>query len=285
MRVAAAPISWGVCEVPGWGFQLAPSKVLDDCAAIGLNAIEAGPPGFLPANPMKAAGLLSAHGLRLVGGFLAVVLHEDVSRASAEVERQARWLQGAGGEVLILAAATGRAGYEAAVELDTAAWGTLFDSLMLAGEIAAAHHLMLTLHPHVGTVIERREQVDRFLDGCATRLCLDTGHLAVAGMDPAEIAELATARVHHVHLKDVDADLAAQVRSGRLAYAEAVKRGLYRLLGEGQASIAGVLRCLQSAGYEGWYVLEQDVALDGEPADAGPVAAVGQSLEFVISHA
>ena len=27
-RVAGAPISWGVCEVPGWGYQLRPHRVL-----------------------------------------------------------------------------------------------------------------------------------------------------------------------------------------------------------------------------------------------------------------
>jgi inosose dehydratase len=28
-RVAGAPISWGVCEVPGWGWQYDPATVLD----------------------------------------------------------------------------------------------------------------------------------------------------------------------------------------------------------------------------------------------------------------
>jgi hypothetical protein len=28
-RIAAAPISWGVCEVPGWGHQMAAERVLD----------------------------------------------------------------------------------------------------------------------------------------------------------------------------------------------------------------------------------------------------------------
>lgn len=27
-RLAGAPISWGVCEVPGWGLQLSPDRVL-----------------------------------------------------------------------------------------------------------------------------------------------------------------------------------------------------------------------------------------------------------------
>ena len=28
MKIAGAPISWGVCEVPGWGFQMNPDRVL-----------------------------------------------------------------------------------------------------------------------------------------------------------------------------------------------------------------------------------------------------------------
>ena len=31
-RIAGAPISWGVCEVPGWGFQLEPDAVLRQTA-------------------------------------------------------------------------------------------------------------------------------------------------------------------------------------------------------------------------------------------------------------
>ena len=28
LRIAAAPISWGVLDVPGWGHQMAPERVL-----------------------------------------------------------------------------------------------------------------------------------------------------------------------------------------------------------------------------------------------------------------
>ena len=34
-RIAGAPISWGVCEVPGWGHQLPPERVLS-AAGIGV---------------------------------------------------------------------------------------------------------------------------------------------------------------------------------------------------------------------------------------------------------
>ena len=39
-RIAAAPISWGVCEVPGWGYQLGPEQVLAEMAAVGVRATE-----------------------------------------------------------------------------------------------------------------------------------------------------------------------------------------------------------------------------------------------------
>ena len=35
MKIAGAPISWGVCEVPGWGYQLAPSGCWPRCAMPG----------------------------------------------------------------------------------------------------------------------------------------------------------------------------------------------------------------------------------------------------------
>jgi hypothetical protein len=37
-KIAGAPISWGVCEVPGWGHQMAPARVLGEMAELGLVA-------------------------------------------------------------------------------------------------------------------------------------------------------------------------------------------------------------------------------------------------------
>jgi sugar phosphate isomerase/epimerase len=56
----------------------------------------------------------------------------------------------------------------------------------------------------------------------------------------------------------VDAALAKKVQNGDLTYTEAVRRGMYQILGEGDVDIAGVIHELESNGYTGWYVLEQD---------------------------
>src|SRR5207253_4027364 len=104
----------------------------------------------------------------------------------------------------------------------------------------AATGRLATLHPHVGTVVERPEEVSRVLDGSDVALCLDTGHLLIGGTDPLELARSAAGRIGHVHLKDADRALAAAVRHGERDYTAAVRAGMYRPLGSGDIDIAGI---------------------------------------------
>ena len=60
-KIAGAPISWGVCEVPGWGYQLRPERVLAEMRDAGLAATELGPDGFLPADAGRTRGAAATH--------------------------------------------------------------------------------------------------------------------------------------------------------------------------------------------------------------------------------
>jgi inosose dehydratase len=281
-RVAAAPISWGVCEVPGWGHQMWADRVLAEMRTLGLRATELGPDGFLPAT--RAHDLLREHGLSVVAGFVPAVLH-DASRHDRElhaIRADAQTIADLGGEVLVLAASSGRSGYESADPLDPGDWRVLADGVRRAAEIAEDLRLRLAVHPHRGTVIERLEEVDRLLDRTDVGLCLDTGHVAVGGGDPLDLARRAAARVVHVHLKDVDAALARRVVAGDLGYRNAVREGLYRPLGDGDLDVIAIVRALEESGYLGWYVLESDEVLDREPPPgAGPIEDVRRSLAFL----
>src|SRR6188508_954824 len=84
-RVAGAPISWGVCEVPGWGWQYDPATVLTQMRELGLRAIEFGPEDFLPEAPEAKAAVLGRHGLAAVGQFVPVVLHDPDNDPLREV--------------------------------------------------------------------------------------------------------------------------------------------------------------------------------------------------------
>ncbi|ATY10349.1 inosose dehydratase [Amycolatopsis sp. AA4] len=281
IRVAAAPISWGVCEVPGWGRVLEAPAVLGEMAELGVTATELGPPGYLPRAPAELKSLLESHRLELVGGFLAVPLHENPDAAVAEAEDSAALFAACGGGILVLAAATGLDGYDERPTLADAEWSTLVRTAGKIRGIAAKHGLQTVLHPHVGTHVETEAEVERFLADSDLQLCLDTGHLLIGGTDPVALAQRHPRRIGHLHLKDVRGELADAVRAGELPYAEAVGKGLYVPLGEGDVDIEAMVRSVAEAGYDGWYVLEQDTALsDDSPADR-PGQDVAASLSYL----
>jgi inosose dehydratase len=145
--------------------------------------------------------------------------------------------------------------------------------------MATEHGVKAVLHPHVGTMVENGEEVQRVLEGSSVALCLDTGHLLIGGTDPAELTRQAPERVAHTHIKDVDAGLAKQVQDGRRTYTEAVRAGMYRPVGRGDVDFAAIVGHLRGHGYGGWYVLEQDTILTEEPSGEGPLTDVRTSVE------
>ncbi|WP_194814741.1 TIM barrel protein [Nocardia sp. XZ_19_385] len=278
LRIAGAPISWGVCEVPGWGHVLDTRTVLSEMAALGLTATELGPPGYLPIDPGELRALLDEFGMRAIGGFLAVPLHYQAELALATVQRTAALYAVAGAEVLVLAAATGLAGYDTRPPLTGREWQTLIDTAARARDIAAEHGLRTVLHPHVGTQIETQAEVEHFLADSDLDLCLDTGHLLIGGTSPVRLARRHPDRIGHIHLKDVRSELADEIRGGKLEYSQAVRQGLYVPLGEGDVDIAALVRGMYETGYRGWYVIEQDTALAPTGAADQPRRDTEQSL-------
>lgn len=282
LRIAGAPISWGVCEVPGWGYQMPAEQVLTEMQSLGLAATEFGPEGFLPEDPSAKAAFLEGFGLQAVGGFLPVVLHEAARDPLAEVDRFIDACLASGAGVVVLAASTGADGYDARPVLDDVQWKTLLAHLDRIADRAAARGVVAAIHPHIGTLVENADDVQRVLDGSRIGLCVDTGHLAAAGADPVAITLANLSRVKHVHLKDVDAATAARVVSGEIAFADAVEAGMWRVLGQGDVDIRAMIDALRGHGYEGWFVLEQDVMFKhGAPTGEGPAADVRASLDFV----
>lgn len=288
-RVAGAPISWGVCEVPGWGYQLPPERVLPQMREVGLVATEFGPDGFLPADPAGKVAVLQQYGLTAVGQFVPVVLHDPTTDPLPAVREAIAGLVAAGASTVVVAAATGTDGYDSRPELDDNGWHTLLAALDRIADLADSAGLTATLHPHVGTMIESGDDVRQVLDGSRIGLCLDTGHLLIGGGDPVAVAEAHPNRIAHVHLKDVRNDLADRVRQGEIDYTAAVAAGLYVPLGSGDVDVAAIVTALEGNGYQGWYVLEQDTILSADPASApglpDPLDDIRAGIEYILSVA
>ena len=117
----------------------------------------------------------------------------------------------------------------------------------------------------------------------SANVCLDTGHMVIGGADPVSFARDHADRVGLVHLKDVRLSVAARERAGELTLMQAVQAGMFTRLGAGDVELAGVVRELEAAGYDGWYVFEQDAALtEGlPPVGEGPIDDVRASVQFL----
>lgn len=285
-RIAGAPITWGVDGSPGWGHLMDADRVLAEMAEIGLKATELGPDGYLPVDPAELAAKLGKYGLELVGGFVPAVLHLP-DRAEADLDyaaRAARTLAGCGANVLVLGPGSGLDGYDTSIDMSHDEWSVFLGNLKELMASAADEGLTVALHQHWGMAIETQAHVERLIAESEVEFCLDTGHLYLGGADPVAIAEKAEGRVAHVHLKDVDEAMAQRVRNGDLAFRQAVIDGIFKPLGEGAVDIAGFVRTLEGAGFDGWYVLEQDCVLDEDPPlGEGPVGDAIKSFEYLAS--
>ena len=291
-RLALSPACWGVSDAGDWGHQIDAERVLSEAAAVGEGAITAGPPRFLPDRSDQAKRLLRRHRLKVVAGQVHAILHDHETRGPelAHIDGHAHWLSAIGARTLVLSAIperipgavrpeglTGRPRGEA---LSNAQWAHLLHLIGSVEHVCARHRLKLAVQPRFGSTIQGPAEIERLLVGSEAGVCLDIAHLVIAGADPIEVVELTAGRIQHVHLNDVDLDLARRVRDRSLDYVEAVGRNLYRPVGEGGADVTRVMEALRSAGYQGWYTLEQETRL--ATVQDRPLGRVSRSLEFLL---
>ena len=282
-RLALSPACWGISEANDWGHQIDAERVLSEAAAVGEGAITAGPPGFLPDRSDLAKRLLRRHRLQVVSGQVHAILHHNDIRGPelAHIDGHAQWLSAIGAESLVLSAIPERTpGAARPDSLSNAEWAHLLHLIGSVEHVCARHKLKVAVQPRFGSTIQGPEEIERLLVGSEAGVCLDIAHLVIAGADPVEVVELTAGRIQHVHLNDVDLDLARRVRDHSLGYREAVARNLYKPIGEGGANVTRITEALRSAKYRGWYTLEQETRLAS--ADDRPLGRISRSLEFVL---
>ena len=293
IRIGTAPISWGACEIPKWGDQLPYAQVLDEMRASGYEGTELGPWSYLPTDPTTLRRELSSRGLVLAGAFCPVTLHDPDRRAASLRTARATidLLAAAGAPVLVLADAgderrttiAGRVPTDGSAGFSHGEWRRFCDGANEVARYAREHGLVTAFHPHVASYVERPEEIDRLMrdtDPTLVGLCLDTGHVAYGGGDPVEIARAHARRVRHVHLKDVRREVRAEALARQLEFRDAVSLGVFAPLGDGSLDLRGTLSALQTAGYSGWLIVEQDVRLGVSPI-AAPLRDAKRSRTFL----
>ena len=283
-RIASAPISWGICEVPGWGAALPTKRVLSEMSNLGLPATELGAPGFLSDDSAELKDQLAEFNLSMIGGFTPVVLHDkSQERATREISlKTAKKFQEIGATHFVSSPVQSW-DWANPKELNNDEVAQFFKMLSEVDQICQDHGLVQVLHPHLQTVVETKQDFDRVLDNSDVMWCLDTGHMTIGGENTVEFARKYANRVGHVHLKDVNMGSAPPLLARKQSIMEGVQKGLFTPLGKGDVPILETILALEEAGYQGWYVIEQDVAISGEiPAlGEGPITAIKESLDYL----
>lgn len=283
-RLVGNPISWGVCEVPDWGYQLDARTVLGEMKALGLKATEQGPVGYLGTSPLEVAGVANEFGLSIVGAFVPLVMHD---RSQREAMRKAAHfsasLLGDTGKGFFITAVVVDEGWGKRFALSNDQWQAMFDGFKEVDEICAGYGIRQVLHSHLNTLVETRDDVNRVVEGSSVRWLLDTGHLRIGGTDPVAFAKDHFELIDHIHIKDAKMDIAGRFLAGEITLMEATRDGVFCAAGDGDVSIVEVISVLESRGYVGWYVLEQDVAIVGDQLRnaAASSAAVRRSIDFL----
>ncbi len=273
-----APITWGVCEIPGWGPQLPYERVLDEMQAAGYEGTELGPWGYLPTDPDLLSRVLARRGLALSGAFVPLNLRN--ARAFAESEMRVRetaaLLRQLGARDILLAdigdemrfRVAGRPDQTRVHGLAESEWDAYASRVERLAQICRADYgLTASFHADAGTYIENPDEIRLLLertDPHLVKFCLDTGHVAFGGGDPVEVARTYAARIAYVHLKDIDLpSLGAMLAEGK-DYMAISQQDVFVELGRGSLDLRAVLGVLKATGYSGWIIVEHDrVVQDG----------------------
>ena len=133
----------------------------------------------------------------------------------------------------------------------------------LGRRVFETHGVRAGVHPHVGSLVESREEIGRVMDATDPRwffLAPDTGHLLAGGSDPVEIFRTYRDRIAHAHLKD----WAPPATPGA--------RGAFLPLGKGRVDFPALLAILRDSAFDGWLDVELDGGRDIDPAQVARAA-------------
>jgi inosose dehydratase len=299
LPVASAPVSFGVDEIiAGDAWMPAPDEMLDWMVEIGFEGTELGPPGFLGDAPTLHERL-SSRGLQLVGAFLPQRFSRDehVAEDQAWLRRSLKLIREgapAGSRTFAVLcdgfdepdrrAFSGRIQEHPETWLSPTRFASLMANLHRAAEICRGEGFEVVLHPHAGTYVETADEIARVmdhLDPALLGLCLDTGHFRFGGADPVKAVHDYRDLIRHVHIKDCRTSVMDDVKREGKGLEEALSRGVFTGLGEGDSGIAEVIEALRAIDYSGWLVIEQDQFLRATDTRASVAAGQRRNREYL----
>ena len=279
-ELAFNPLPWFM-TAEGWRADLAPPLpiMLRAIKAAGYDGVHAEIPREM--TPAAYLRLLTDHGLKPAPGYFQASFGEK-DRLAETVDRArgiARGHAELGLDRIFLAEQFGATPDRFAkpaqgVGADAERLARIADGVGLAASAMAAEGVIACLHPHVATKIETVDEAEAVLAAVpdtVLKVGPDTGHIAWTGADPIAFMRRYAARVGAVHLKDIRRAVAERTARDGGSYQDAGAWSIWTEPGRGDLDLEGAIVAL--GGFDGWFVVEVDIADQPTVEESAMVAA------------
>jgi inosose dehydratase len=268
IRLSVHAITWG-----GDGLH----QAVEDISSLGFRGIETfdNVVGEYAGREEEFDELLGSHGLRLVslygGGNM-----QDPGQRDAVIERNerlARFLGQRNALPLTLGPARRSPGGTTSEELRVMA-----ATMNEIGKRSQEYGVLACLHPHWGTTIQNRDEIDRIFDLVDTRyvyMNADPAHMQKAGYDPVEVFRTYSSIIKYCHFKDYrkpEEEQQAIGEGGTAIIPDFVE------FGEGVIDLPGLFDVLKTADYDGWITVELD------QSTRGPLESLRMNRDYLVDR-
>jgi inosose dehydratase len=267
---AADAIRFGYAAIT-WGGE--DEKAIDDIAALGFPGIQlrASVLSRFGDRPRELRDLLARKGLTFVALSSGNVSIDPAIESSTVAEHvtHAKFLRDAGG--LYLQLIDERPKGRAVESADCVRLGKLLTEI---GRQTSALGVQVAYHPHMGSIGEKPNDVDRVLDATDpryVRLLLDVAHFQAGGGDPVGAVRRYKDRLLFLHIKDLRRTPAGGPSSYQFVE-----------LGRGTVDLRGVFAALRDVGFKGWAIVELDSVPDRTETPKEAAAVSKRYLEQAV---
>ena len=272
--LACAPIAWTNDDLPDLGAENTFEQCVSEMALAGFTGSEIG--NKYPKDVETLKHKLDVRGMRICNAWFSSLLLSEGYDATIEAFIKHRDFLHALGAKVIGASEQGNSiqGKDVSIFGEKPVytdeqWELIRKGFNKMGELAKEKGMYFTVHHHMGTGVQRAEEIDKLMeitDPDLVYLLFDTGHLSFSGEDVLGVLKKYVNRVKHVHLKSIRKDAIEDAKVKGYSFLDSVRAGSFTVPGDGDFDFTPVFDILDEAGYEGWVVVEAEQ----DPAKANP---------------
>jgi inosose dehydratase len=287
--IATAPCSWGVWYADGTPSGTPWNVFLDQAAAAGYKSLELGPDGYLPQEEASLRRELAARKLEVCAGTACYEFAQygGFKDFRPRLELLCKRLVAFDAKYLVTMDGSDVGKFsekKAAYSADL--WKKYFDMFKDMGIYTREEFGIETVfHPHIRTLIETEDEIERMMDYCDLNLCFDTGHHAYVngGTKKPDQSVLNFIKAHaekivYLHFKNVDRRIRQKVLDEHLDSDTAFDIDVMGDLKDGIIDFVELKKVLDDIHFSGIGVSEMDMP---RATTAQAFAAAKRNLEYL----